>query len=118
MKTPGWTNIVEIDLLQAGDLIPVVGAQVQSNYRICVSRGIQRPRASLIACTLRQLLPPFTLPLLPGDSVATSGYAALAVVQASLAGSIIGNLLVLGATILAGGLRHSEQHFNPRSTRS
>ena len=109
---------MEIDLLQAGDLMPVVGAQVQSNYRICVSRGIQRPRASLIACALRQPLPPFTLPLLPGDSVATSGYAAL-VVQASLAGSIIGNiLLVLGATILAGGLRHSEQHFNPRSPRS
>jgi Ca2+:H+ antiporter len=41
------------------------------------------------------------------------------VVKASLAGSIIGNiLLVLGAAMLAGGLRHSEQHFNPGGTRS
>jgi Ca2+:H+ antiporter len=41
------------------------------------------------------------------------------VVKASLAGSIIGNiLLVLGAAMLAGGLRHPEQHFNPGATRS
>src|SRR6187455_2086205 len=33
------------------------------------------------------------------------------VVKASVAGSIIGNiLLVLGAAMLTGGLRHSEQH--------
>jgi hypothetical protein len=62
-----WTNLVEIDLLRAGDPMPVVGAQVQSDYRILVSRGIQRPRASLIAFTLRQPIPAFTLPLLPGD---------------------------------------------------
>ena len=35
------------------------------------------------------------------------------VVKASIAGSIVGNiLLVLGAAMLAGGLRHREQHFN------
>src|SRR5205814_8322852 len=35
------------------------------------------------------------------------------VVKASLTGSIIGNiLLVLGAAVLAGGIRHREQHFN------
>ena len=47
--------------------MPVVGAQVQSDYRILVSRGLQRPRASLIVCTLRQPIPAFILPLLPGD---------------------------------------------------
>jgi hypothetical protein len=62
-----WTNLVEIDLLRAGDPMPVVGAQVQSDYRILVSRGIQRPRASLIAFTLRQPIPTFRLPLLPDD---------------------------------------------------
>jgi Ca2+:H+ antiporter len=37
----------------------------------------------------------------------------LDVVKASIAGSIIGNiLLVLGAAVLAGGLRHSRQTFN------
>lgn len=41
------------------------------------------------------------------------------VVEASIAGSIIGNiLLVLGAAMLAGGLRHSEQQFNPTAARS
>jgi Ca2+:H+ antiporter len=41
------------------------------------------------------------------------------VVKASLAGSIVGNiLLVLGAAMLAGGLRHSEQTFNAAGARS
>jgi Ca2+:H+ antiporter len=41
------------------------------------------------------------------------------VVKASIAGSIIGNiLLVLGAAMLAGGLRHPVQHFNPAGARS
>src|SRR4029077_2314264 len=34
-----WTNLVEIDLLRAGDPMPVVGAQVQSDYRILGSGG-------------------------------------------------------------------------------
>jgi len=62
-----WTHLVEIDLLRVGDPMPVVGAQVQSDYRILVSRGTQRPRAALIVFTLRQPIPTFTLPLLPGD---------------------------------------------------
>jgi Ca2+:H+ antiporter len=41
------------------------------------------------------------------------------VVKASLAGSIVGNiLLVLGAAMLAGGIRHREQHFNTAGARS
>ncbi len=41
------------------------------------------------------------------------------VVEASIAGSIIGNiLLVLGAAMLAGGLRYPEQHFNSAGARS
>jgi Ca2+:H+ antiporter len=41
------------------------------------------------------------------------------VVKASIAGSIVGNiLLVFGAAMLAGGLRHHEQHFNPAGARS
>ena len=41
------------------------------------------------------------------------------VVKASIAGSIIGNiLLVLGAAMLCGGLRHPEQHFNAAGARS
>ncbi|MDU0575566.1 hypothetical protein [Pseudomonas aeruginosa] len=41
------------------------------------------------------------------------------VVKASLAGSIIGNiLLVLGASMLCGGLRFREQHFNSDGARA
>ena len=41
------------------------------------------------------------------------------VVKASIAGSILGNiLLVLGAAMLAGGMRHEEQHFNAAGARS
>ena len=41
------------------------------------------------------------------------------VVKASIAGSIVGNiLLVLGAAMLAGGLRFHEQHYNPSAARS
>ena len=41
------------------------------------------------------------------------------VVKASLAGSIIGNiLLVLGAAMLGGGLRYKEQHFNSEGARA
>jgi hypothetical protein len=62
-----WTSLVEIDLLRAGEPMPVIGAQVKSDYRILVSLGSQRPRAALMAFTLRQPIPVFTLPLLPGD---------------------------------------------------
>src|SRR5688572_26856574 len=41
------------------------------------------------------------------------------VVKASLAGSIVGNiLLVLGAAMLAGGVNRSEQHYNTAGARS
>lgn len=41
------------------------------------------------------------------------------VVKASIAGSIVGNiLLVLGAAMLCGGLRHTEQHYNASGARS
>jgi hypothetical protein len=63
-----WTSLVEIDLLRAGEPMPVIGTPVKSDYRILVSRGTQRPRAALMAFTLRQPIPPFRLPLLPGDA--------------------------------------------------
>jgi Ca2+:H+ antiporter len=41
------------------------------------------------------------------------------VVKASIAGSIVGNiLLVMGAAMLAGGVRYKEQHFNASGARS
>lgn len=41
------------------------------------------------------------------------------VVKATIVGSIVGNiLLVLGAAMLAGGIRHREQHFNESAGRA
>ncbi len=61
------TNLVEVDLLRAGEPMPVIGKPVRSDYRILVSRGSQRPHAQLYAFNLRQPIPTFPLPLLPGD---------------------------------------------------
>jgi hypothetical protein len=62
-----FTNLVEIDLLRAGEPLPYTGQQVQSDYRILIARGLQRPRAQLYAFNLRQPIPSFPLPLLSGD---------------------------------------------------
>jgi hypothetical protein len=61
------TNLVEVDLLRAGEPMAVEGPEVQSDYRILVSRGAERPRARLFAVNLRQPIPDFSIPLLPGD---------------------------------------------------
>jgi len=61
------TNLVEIDLLRAGEPMPVSGPAVRSDYRILVSRGTQRPRALLHAFGLRDPIPTIPIPLLAGD---------------------------------------------------
>lgn len=62
------TNLVEIDLLRAGEPMPVIGWGGQSDYRILVSRGSRRPRAELLPFGVRRPIPAFDLPLLRGDS--------------------------------------------------
>lgn len=61
------THLVEIDLLRAGEPMPVIGSPLKANYRILISRSNRRPRARLIAFDLPQRLPSFTVPLLPND---------------------------------------------------
>jgi hypothetical protein len=61
------TNLVEIDLLRAGEPMAVLGRQVKSDYRLLVSRGWQRPRAQLYPFNLRQPIPGFALPLQQGE---------------------------------------------------
>ena len=56
-----------MDLLRAGEPMPVVGPPVVCDYRMLVSRGSRRPRAQLYAWGLRQPIPAFMLPLLKGD---------------------------------------------------
>ena len=61
------THLVEIDLLRGGQPMSMRGHPPGADYRILISRARQRPRAELLAFSVREPIPPFTLPLLPGD---------------------------------------------------
>ncbi|HEY9751970.1 MAG TPA: DUF4058 family protein, partial [Coleofasciculaceae cyanobacterium] len=50
------THLVEIDLLRGGQPLPIKG-DIQSDYRILVSRSDRRPSAQLYAFNLRQRIP-------------------------------------------------------------
>jgi Protein of unknown function (DUF4058) len=65
------THLVEIDLVRAGEPMPIRGHASASAYRILVSRGDCRPNATLYAFGLRPPIPPFSLPLKPGDQEPT-----------------------------------------------
>jgi hypothetical protein len=61
------THLVEIDLVRAGEPMPIMGHGGASEYRILVSRGDCRPNATLYAFGVRQPIPPFALPLKAND---------------------------------------------------
>jgi hypothetical protein len=61
------THVVEIDLLRAGQPMPVRGMAPHIGYRILVSRASQRPKAELFAFGMQQAIPDFFLPLQSGD---------------------------------------------------
>jgi Protein of unknown function (DUF4058) len=61
------TSFVEIDLLRAGKPMPVFN-QRESDYRICLARGMERRRGWLYPFGVRKPIPPIALPLLPGDT--------------------------------------------------
>lgn len=66
------THLVEIDLLRGGEPFPAhprnwpADAPLPGDYRILVARGDRRPWADLYAFTVRDSIPPFSLPLHPG----------------------------------------------------
>jgi Protein of unknown function (DUF4058) len=61
------TSLVEIDLLRAGEPMPVRRKPVRTDYRILVIPGATRPRAKLFTFTVRQPIPVIPIPLLPED---------------------------------------------------
>jgi len=61
------TNLVEIDLLRGGKPMPVFGDNIESDYRILVSRDDQRPHGDLYAFNLPDVIPSFPLPLQSSD---------------------------------------------------
>lgn len=61
------THLVEIDLLRAGQPMPLRGFTQHNGYRILVSRASQRPKAELFAFGIQQAIPDVHLPLQSGD---------------------------------------------------
>ena len=61
------TNLVEIDLLRAGEPMPLRRKTPRTDYRILISRGSSRPKAKLATFNLRQPIPSIPIPLLPED---------------------------------------------------
>jgi Protein of unknown function (DUF4058) len=62
------SNLVEIDLLRNGKSMAIVQNDIQSSYRILVSRTDFRPKADLYAFNLQNSIPSFPLPLRERDS--------------------------------------------------
>ncbi len=64
------TNLVEIDLLRAGNPFPVhlSGDGNLGDYRVIVSRAPQRPRADVYAFGVREPIPDSPIPLRPGEA--------------------------------------------------
>ncbi|BCL37358.1 DUF4058 family protein [Nostoc sp. MS1] len=62
------THLVEIDLLRTGEPMPILGKQIESDYRILVSRSNYRPQAELYPFQLPEPIPAFLLPLRRGDT--------------------------------------------------
>lgn len=61
------THLVEVDLLRAGQPMPMSEAAQPGSYRILVSLGDRRPVADLWAFTLQEPIPEFSVPLRSGE---------------------------------------------------
>ena len=61
------THLVEIDLLRSGEPMALTTGNIESDYRVLVSRGHQRPQADLYAFNLADEIPLFPLPLKAED---------------------------------------------------
>jgi hypothetical protein len=61
-------NFVEIDLLRAGEPMPVRNAPPQSDYRILVCRPRKSRNADLYGFSYRSAIPAIPIPLLPEDA--------------------------------------------------
>lgn len=65
------TNLVEIDLLVQGEPPPLIEDNVNTHYRMIVSRSASRPIADLYAFNLTEKIPTIPLPLVPGEKELT-----------------------------------------------
>jgi len=61
------TSLVEVDLMRAGEPMPMRAPAMPGDYRILVSRSWQRPRAQLFHFGLREPIPRVSIPLQRGE---------------------------------------------------
>jgi virulence-associated protein VagC len=61
------THLIELDLLRAGQAMPMANVQVISDYKILLSRSQQRPQADLYGFSIRDPLPIIPIPLPESD---------------------------------------------------
>lgn len=66
----GRCNLVEVDLLRAGEPMPVVD-QISASYRVVVARGADLPNVGVWPVQLRDRLPVIPIPLRAGEPDAT-----------------------------------------------
>jgi hypothetical protein len=57
------THLIELDLLRAGQALPIANVQSISDYQILVSRSQQRPQADLYSFAIRDAFPTIPVPL-------------------------------------------------------
>ncbi len=62
------THLVEIDLLRSWESMLIFDCNLESDYRILVSRQQNRPQANLYGFQVRDRIPLFPVPLQPGDA--------------------------------------------------
>ncbi|QYX32235.1 DUF4058 family protein [Sphaerospermopsis torques-reginae] len=63
----GDTNLVEIDLIRAGEKMPMITHIADTDYRILIVRSYRLPSAQLFAFSVRETIPNFTIPLQKGE---------------------------------------------------
>lgn len=61
------TNLVEIDLLRAGERLPMAGKLPPGDYYVYIGRAHRKPRCQVVGWPWRRRLPSIPIPLLPED---------------------------------------------------
>lgn len=61
------TNLIEIDLLRAGEKMPILSNIAEKDDSILIIRSHRLPKAQLYAFSVRETIPIFTIPLQPNE---------------------------------------------------
>ncbi len=61
------TNLVEIDLIRAGEKMPMISKIGETDYRLLIVRSHRLPSAQLFAFSVRETIPDITIPLQPNE---------------------------------------------------